>query len=101
MHPPVGEDIARREAKRLEDMAFGLLAATQKILGQTDRAMSVGQIAIERQRLLAFSDALDRAVCKNLDKPKIMWAEHGLGRGTEPWSQAASAAAKCATRSSV
>ena len=39
-------------------MGLGLRAATHKILGETDAAMSVGQISIQRQRLLAFSNAL-------------------------------------------
>ena len=45
--PPVGVVIARREAKRLVDMGLGFLAATEKKLGETDEAMSVGQIAIQ------------------------------------------------------
>ena len=36
MHPRIGEDIARREAERLMDVAFGLFAATEKIFGKTD-----------------------------------------------------------------
>ena len=67
MHPPVGKDIARGETESLLYMAFGLGGATHKKLGDTDRAVSVGQIAIQRQCLLAFSNPLGRAVCKNVD----------------------------------
>ena len=51
-------------------MGFSLRAATKKILGETDGTMRVGQISIQRQRLLAFSDALGRAVGENLDGPQ-------------------------------
>ena len=45
--PPIGVVIARREAKRLVDVGLGLLAATEKELGETDEGMSVGQIVIQ------------------------------------------------------
>jgi len=48
MHPAVGNDIARGETESLEYMGFGLGSATHKIFGDTDSAMSVGQIAIKR-----------------------------------------------------
>ena len=35
-HPPEGEDISWREAEGLMDMGLGLLAAAEKILGETD-----------------------------------------------------------------
>ena len=39
---------------------------TDEILGHTDAAMRVGQIAIQRQRVLAFADALGGAVGEHL-----------------------------------
>ncbi len=45
--PPIGVVIARREAKRLVDVDLGLLATTEKELGETDEGMSVGQIVIQ------------------------------------------------------
>ena len=47
------------------DLRFS--AAADKILADTYMGMSVGQISIQRQRPLAFSDALRRAVGSNLD----------------------------------
>ena len=49
------------------DMAFSFSATTQKILAETDKRVRVGQIPIQRQRPLAFSNALRRPVRNNLD----------------------------------
>ena len=81
----VSEDIARREAKRLVDMGLGLLAATEKIFGKTDERVRAGQISIQRQRLLAFGDALSRAVRKNLDDAQYQVGHaRAWAPGTEP-----------------
>jgi hypothetical protein len=48
IHPTVGMEIAWGETESLEYMAFGLGRATHKTFGDTDSAMSVGQIAIKR-----------------------------------------------------
>ncbi len=50
------------------DMGLGFLAATEKKLGETDEAMSFGQIVIQCQCPFAFCDGLDRAVSKHLDE---------------------------------
>ena len=100
-HPPVGIGIARREAKRLVDMGLGLRAATEKKLGETDEGMSVGQIAIQRQRLLAFGDALGRRFVKIWTHPRYIWARAWFGTRDRALVKAASAAAKGAFRSSV
>ena len=52
-------------------MGLGLLAATQKILGETDYPVRVSQVAIQRQRLLAFSNALVRTVHKKLEETHV------------------------------
>src|SRR6266478_646167 len=64
-HPSRSLGVARRKAECLVDMRFGFCASTKKILGEADMSMSPGQIAIQRQRLLAFSDALSYAVRKH------------------------------------
>src|SRR5262249_43961197 len=67
-HPAGGNGVAGREAECLVDVSFGFCASTKKELGQTDKRMSAGQIAIQRQRLFAFGDAMSCAVHKNLHK---------------------------------
>jgi hypothetical protein len=47
-HPLVSEDIARGDAKRLEDMGLGFLGATERVLCETDESVRGGQIAIQR-----------------------------------------------------
>jgi hypothetical protein len=48
IHPKVGYHIARGETESLEYMAFGLCRLTHKIFGQTNIAMSSGQIAVKQ-----------------------------------------------------
>ena len=67
MLPTECTDIAGREAERLVDVGLGFPAATEKKLRPADENVSVGQISIQRQRLLTFGDALGRAVCMDLD----------------------------------
>ena len=43
-------------------MALGFCGPTQIDFGETDPSVSSSQIAIQSQRLFAFSDALSRAV---------------------------------------
>ena len=60
---------------------FGFGSATHKMFAHTDNAMRQGQIAIERQRLLAFSDPLGSAVCNNVHGTQDkMGPKHGPGR---------------------
>ena len=47
-------------------MGFGFLAPTEKKLRNPDVRVRPGQIPIQRQRPLAFGDALSRAVRINL-----------------------------------
>jgi hypothetical protein len=46
-------------------VSFRFCASAKKKLGVPDESMSAGQIAIQRQRLLALSHALSCAVRKN------------------------------------
>ena len=62
MQPEPGETVARREAKGLVYMSFGLFGATDKNLGETDVPVSVGQIWIQRQRSLELGNGLGRAL---------------------------------------
>ena len=64
----MGTGIARREAKRLVNMAFSFRATTHKILTETNNRVGVRPITIQRQRLLALSNALRRPVGNNLDQ---------------------------------
>jgi hypothetical protein len=70
-------------------MAFGFRAAAEKKLGPTDASVSVGQILVQRQRLLAFDDAFGRTVCSNVDEAqsqvgqgKVRGNRHSLRRGS-------------------
>ena len=64
------------------NMGFGFRATTEKILGETDESMSVGQISIQRQCLLKFRNALSRAVRKHLDdSPRSGGPKRGSVRG--------------------
>ena len=74
-HPSEGENIPRRKPERLSDMAFGFRGLAQITFGETDPGVSSSQIAVQSQRLFAFSDALSSAVRCNLDQ-----APHGVGQ---------------------
>ena len=65
-HPSMGKGIARRKAESLADVRFGLCASTKKNLCDPDESMSAGQIAIQRQCVLALSYALCPAFRKYL-----------------------------------
>ena len=69
--PPERESIARRETECLSDMGLGFRAATNNTC-QADETVRDGQISVQRQRPLAFGDALSRSVRKIWTKPKIM-----------------------------
>src|SRR5271169_1995836 len=56
-------------------MRFGLYGATGDIFGETDPAMSSGQVAIKRQRLLAFGNALVHAVRRESRDTQIHMSE--------------------------
>jgi hypothetical protein len=62
----VGTGVARRKAECLVDVSFGFCASTKKNLCAPDQGMSVGQITIQRQRVLALSNALGHAFRKHL-----------------------------------
>jgi hypothetical protein len=66
--PDVDAGIAGREPERLLGMGFGFCALTEKELRSPDIRVRSGQIPIQRQRPLAFGDALSRAVRKSLHK---------------------------------
>ena len=83
------------------DVGLGFGAATDIDLGKTDPSMRMGQIAIQRQRLLTFSNALRRAVCENYGHAQIIWARACCGAMDRALINAASAAARYAARSSV
>ena len=51
-------------------MSLGFLGATGKDLAKSDVGMSVGEISIQRQRMLTFSDALKRALRQDLNIPQ-------------------------------
>src|SRR5579863_3126196 len=60
VHPAIGEDIAGREPKRLQDVSLGLRAAPHKSHPDTDESMGVSEVSIERQAPLARPNALSR-----------------------------------------
>jgi hypothetical protein len=72
-NPSQGENIPRRKP-RLSDMALVFCWPTQIAFGETDPSVSGSQIAVQSQRLFAFSAALSCTVRCNLDQ-----AQHGVG----------------------
>src|SRR6476469_8466971 len=66
-HPNESLRITRTEAECLLDMGLSVPAATEKILGATDVGVRISSVSIQRQCLLAFSNALGRAVCEHFD----------------------------------
>ncbi len=91
-HPPKRVDIVWREAERLVDMGLGFRGTTKQILGKTDASIRAGQISIQRQRLLALSNALRRPVRNNLSN-----AEERVSRGVS-WGQGQSLDQGCLGR---
>jgi TolB-like protein len=62
-------------------MGFGFRAAAAKILGQADGSVSVGQIPIQHQSLLALADTTSGCpVCEHLDDTEYHMG-HGVLRG--------------------
>src|ERR1700691_4145079 len=62
-HPCVRHRITRAEAHRLDNVSLGFFGATDKNLANADKGIRVGEISIQRQRVLAFGDALHSALC--------------------------------------
>ena len=55
-------------------MGLRFFGATDKSLTKSDNGMGVGEIAIQRQRMLAFGDALCGALGAYVDKSQVqMW----------------------------
>ena len=69
-HPSMSHGVARRKAECLVDVRFGFCASTKKILGEANKSMSAGQVAIQRQCLLAVCDAFGHASRIHLDDAK-------------------------------
>ena len=61
-HPNACGGVAGTDPQRFEDMALGLVKAAGKILAHADPCVGGGQISVNRQRPLAFGDALGGAV---------------------------------------
>ena len=85
-YPRVGPRIARTEAQGLGNVSLAFFGATDKNLTQSDSAMGVGEIAIQRQRMFTFGDALCGALGEHLDKSqpqmaKRMVRDRGQGFG--------------------
>jgi hypothetical protein len=81
------------------EMGLGLRAATHKILSYTDASMRAGQISVQYQGLLAFSNTFYAVGC-NLDLPDTR-ADACCGARDRALVKAISAATKGGTRSSV
>jgi len=68
-HPPIGIDITRRKTKRLQNVSFGFLAATDKILGHADTTVGVGQVWVPKVGWVRFR--WSRAVPPNVKSYRI------------------------------
>src|SRR6516165_4829801 len=65
-HPSVGTGVARRKAECLVNVSFSFCASSKKNLCASDESMSVGQITIQRQCVLALSDTLGPTFSEDL-----------------------------------
>ena len=92
--PPEGEYVGGREAKRFSDVSLGLLGSAEEILAKTDPAVSVSQIAVKCERLLAFGDTLSHAARKNLHGTQIEVSPRMPNALTKAVSAAASGTAR-------
>jgi len=68
--PKIELSVARTEPDGVLDMGVGLLAATDKTLGHADERASGGEIAVDRERLLEFGNALRGPIGVNLNDAK-------------------------------
>jgi hypothetical protein len=66
------------EAKRIQDVSLGILGLAELNLGCAYLCVRVGQISIQPQRSLAFSDALWGAVGPSLDDAQAQMSERTL-----------------------
>ena len=55
------------EPEGLVDVTLGFLGATGEDLAKPDEAMGVDEVAVQRQRMLAFGDFLERALRQDLN----------------------------------
>ena len=69
-HPAISHRIARTEAQGLGNVSLSIFGATDRNLAKSDDGMGVGEISIQRQRMLAFGDALRSALGEYLDNPQ-------------------------------
>ncbi|MGA8444812.1 MAG: hypothetical protein WB766_06405 [Roseiarcus sp.] len=74
-HPDVSHRIARAEPQGLYNVSLRFFGATDKNLTESDRGVRVGEISIQRQRMLTFGDAFHRALGPRLDKSQVHVAE--------------------------
>ena len=91
--------IARAEAQGLENMSLGLFGATDESLTESDTGVGRGEISVQRQRVLAFGDALCSALGVDVDiVPTHMCPRAWSGTDDKALVSFASADAKAATR---
>ena len=58
-------DVAGTDPQRFEDVPFGLLVAPSNILSNADDCVGPGPVTVDRQRALAFGDALRNPFAQN------------------------------------
>ena len=78
-HPNVSRRVAWTEALGLGNVSLGFFGAAEEYLTQSDQGMGAGKISIQRQRILAFGDALRRALGEYLDKSQCHMAARMVG----------------------
>ena len=61
-------------------MSLGFLAVTDEMFGDADKAVSDGQISIERQGSLTFCNAPSGAICEDLDNAHLKMSKGMFGR---------------------
>src|SRR3984885_16305368 len=75
IYPNVGRRIARTETQRLGNVGFCFFRAPDKSLTDPDREMRIGEIVIQGQGMLAFSDSRRSPLGEYVDQPQCHGAE--------------------------
>ena len=70
-HPAVGQRIAPTKAQGLGNVSLRLFGVAERNLTKSDKAMGLGEISIEHQRMFTFGDAFCGAPGQHVDISQI------------------------------
>jgi hypothetical protein len=70
-HPNITKCITRAETQWIENVNFRFFSSPNVYLTQPNKSVALGKISIQRQRVLAFGDALRGALREYLNEPQV------------------------------